>query len=212
MSKFLFSIPVVAACGFASAAMAQDNTVYLLQDNRAAESQGNVLTIDQSGASNALLAGDELGTAPAIQVGDDNSAEITAEGENVSVLFAQGAPNNPAFGNSATIGLDGTNLVASLEQLGEGNQGSVFVTGLNNSGTLLQDGIGNEGTLSVDGVSNTGTLIQTGNRNVMNLAVDGTNTNVTYEIVGSDFQPVNSGPVVFSNAGTVSITQTGPTR
>lgn len=209
-ARFLMFSAVVAA----GPVLGQDNELYLLQDSTSSPSQSNTLFVDQSLASSSLVAGDMAGDVPATQVGGGNSGDIVVSGENVSVLFSQGAVDAPAFGNTASVTASGANVVATLGQTGLGNSATLSIganaTTIDSSGTLIQTGNGNAGALSVDGTNMAGTLIQTGNNNVSDFAVSGRDSNVTYEIIGNGLSTASTGPSVFTNAGTVTVRQSVP--
>ncbi len=204
----------LALASLATQAVAQSNELYLLQDSGRAAGESNTLFVDQSLARDSLVAGDLGGDRPATQVGGGNSGEIVAAGQDVSVLFAQGAAGTPAFGNSASVTATGSNLVATLGQFGIGNVGTLSLGAnaptVGSAATLLQQGDRNRGTLSVDGRNVSGTLIQTGDGIASGLSVRGVDTAVTYQIIGTNVAPAGAGPSVFSNAGTVTVRQTVP--
>ncbi|MEY8837801.1 hypothetical protein AB9K41_02045 [Cribrihabitans sp. XS_ASV171] len=152
------------------------------------------------------LAGNEAGTDPARQIGGGNVGEITFEGDFAQVTFNQISTSSVSgLGNSATI--TGGELAAiGLEQLGYGNTGIIEVSGIGNAGGLSQKGNDNFGKVIVSGTGNSGQLNQVGDRNTYTLQVGGTSTDVTYTQVGNDLSSSVS-PSVFSNGGTVVITQ-----
>lgn len=201
-------ISVVAALSLASmVAAGSGNVIYLEQGN--GTSTGNELFIDQRNATDSLVAGAPNGRKPARQLGDNNSGEIILEGVGSTVYFSQNN-NLPGslLGNSATI-FGGELASIVLKQVGSMNTGEITVTGINNSAGLQQIGDGNDGNVDVSGSNNSGTLIQRGNQNSFSLVVAGDSTSVIYRQIGNGLSAVNgTGPTVFSNGGTVQITQT----
>ncbi|MEH6833123.1 MULTISPECIES: hypothetical protein [Falsihalocynthiibacter] len=186
------------------------NYLYLVQDTQDSL-LGNTLQIDQSLATNSSVAGSLNGFMPALQLGGGNSANITVENERATVLLNQDNSLAPSLsGNAATI-FGGELAVVALEQLGSGNLGNIEVTGRGNIGSLSQTGDRNNGSVLVSGTSNSGTLNQVGNDNTYGLSVSGSATNVTFNQVGNNMTATGS-PTVFSNAGTVVITQTTLSR
>lgn len=212
-SLVLAGFPIVASAG-------DNNRVDLLQS--ATGSIGNTLTIDQSNADNSLVAGDPLaiqgalGESPAQQIGDDNTATLTLEGDGTRAFLEQGQIGNPAFGNEVSAFIAGLAGLGMIQQLGADNFASLTVTSESSTspsdGAIFQDGNRNRGTLTVEGINVSGTLRQVGDDNVNNLSVSGQNSSVEFTQEGTGI--VNSGNSgspgvsVYTNAGNVSITQT----
>jgi len=190
-----------------SAISGDANTVFIVQDSK--EGPGNSLTIDQTEATNSLVAGDIDGFEPARQTGSGNEADITLDGEGGFVLLNQNSVGAlVSNGNSATL-FGGELATVILEQTGFGNVGSINVTGRDSTGILRQTGDLNDGSVVVTGTNSTGELIQNGDRNNYTLTVDGNNTSVIFTQDGNGVAPANGvGPSVFSNGGTVIINQT----
>lgn len=189
--------------------MAGDNNVAILLQV-ATGSLGNTLSIDQSGASGSLLAGDLLGATPAMQVGDGNRAAVVVTGTEGSAALMQGSQLTPAIGNSAEVTVAGIGGTAALQQFGAGNiaELDVLSTGAA-SGSVLQIGSLNDARLRVEGGNVSGRLVQIGNANTNDLTVGGPGAqdiSVTFTQIGAGLN--NSGAQVFTNAGAVQITQT----
>lgn len=216
VSCLLAAVPMFALAG-------DNNRVDLLQS--ATGNLGNTLTVDQSGADNSLVAGalgseNPLVLTPAQQVGDGNEAMLTLTGDGARMFLQQGQSiDNPGIGNEAIAVIAGRTGLGVIQQLGSDNFASLNVTSqdatLPSDGSIFQDGQGNSGTLTVEGLNVSGTLRQIGNDNVNTLAVTGENTSVEFIQEGTglvnnglgDFAAV-PGISVFSNAGSVTITQT----
>ncbi len=182
-----------------------ENSVYLLQETSPTGGLGNTLTVNQSSASNSLVAGNTSRTRPAIQRGTSNSGTITVAKKNANVIFLQGNLNPTSSWNSATVNITGADALALLQQNGLNNTGLIEVSGRWASGSLIQIGEGNNGTVTVSGESSSGLLVQDGDKNVYSLNVSG--GDVSYTIIGSGVTSSTS-PQVYSNGGTVTITQT----
>lgn len=191
------------------AALADNNQIFLRQQNVTGSSSGNTISIDQSKALGSLIAGNELGTLPAQQVGSSNQGTVVDQSQASTVLFSQGNASDPATGNIGTInlGLNGSGLFASLSQLGSLNEATINLSGSDNSASINQIGNDLVGAVSVSGSDTSGTLNQTGNGQEFELTVSGDGTNVTYNLLGNNIGAV-TGPTVFSNAGTVTVTTT----
>lgn len=199
---------VSVICSCATMATAGDgNKVFLLQESGGGS--GNNLVIDQSNASNSIVAGDELGLDPAEQIGGGNSAEITLEGENSTVLFSQNsAGTGGLLGNTALVSGNALATIV-LDQNGSGNFGEINVSGQGGTGVLRQTGNDNEGSVFVTGEQALGELNQIGDGNSFTVRVEGDNTTAIYTQVGDNLTtPSGVGASVFSNAGgTVIINQ-----
>ncbi|WP_141101989.1 hypothetical protein [Oceanicola sp. 22II-s10i] len=186
-----------------------DNTLVILQESTAG-AFGNTLTVDQSQAFGSTIAGNEQGTAPAVQSGFGNNATVTLEGEGANVVLLQ---SNPAIDGTAadvnSANLSGGALTSILvNQNGIGNFGDVDVFGVGASGTLVQNGNGNWGSVDVLGNGVSGSLNQNGNDNELGIQVSGSaGTSVTYIQNGNGLTAATL-PQVYSNGGTVTITQT----
>lgn len=187
-----------------AAAHAGENNVLFIEQDAVGTGIGNTLFVDQSSASDSLVAGDLDGNAAALQRGG-NTASVTLDGIGAAVALNQVNPTGAAF-NTATI--EGGTLASILiDQQGVGNNGTLNVGAGDNTGQLFQIGNGNTGVVSVDGQDSSGTLRQVGNDNTSDLVVSGTGVSVDYTQNGNGL--TSSVPAqVFSNAGTVTITQT----
>lgn len=200
---------LAAAVVFWTPALAgNDNTLFILQDS-ASGGIGNTLFVDQSQADGSTVAGDRFGTTPATQQGFGNTANVTLTDELASVVLFQ---NNPATSGSVTdvnrATLSGGALsTIILYQDGIGNIGAIDVNGQGSTGSLSQIGNNNNGSVSVLGSNATGELFQQGNNNDLGVEVRGAGTSVTYTLIGNNVTPATQ-PVVVSNGGTVTITQT----
>lgn len=204
---------LVLLFGAALPAHAGDNNRAFLQQV-ATGPLGNTLTLDQSDASGALLAGDRLSLTPALQVGQDNVADIRFEqdgsgmNENSIVLLTQGQIAGPGMGNSADVVVSGLAAFAAIRQLGSDNSANMTVASENAilpaSGTILQIGNSNSANLDVSGTDVSGTINQFGSNNSNGLSVGGVSTNVTFNQFGNNG---TAAPQVFSNAGNVVINQ-----
>jgi hypothetical protein len=208
---------IAAACILAGAAWADGNTVYLSQMG-----DGNVITVDQSAASNSIVRGAQgpngVGGGPAAQIGTGNSASITVTdaGTESDVSFFQRNPSG-GTGNSAFVEVGALAgvlssqplaAVASLFQAGDGNHSSISVTGPGSEGAVTQIGTDNDADLSVTGTRASGTILQRGNGNVLGVEVTGNDMVVAYEQVGDNIGTDSTVPVrVFSTAPQVLIRQ-----
>lgn len=196
----------VLAVGLAAAPLgAQDNSLYILQDNSTG-GMSNTLSVDQSAATLS-----EVGTAelPAEQLGSGNAAEISIVGLGSSVSLSQQSVDTNVDGNSVSLDLIGTGLIGAVLQNGSGNTGTLTVRGTGAAASLIQEGNANTGEVLVTGNGTSGTLRQVGDRNDTTLNVGGAGTNVTYNVIGNGLTNVVP-PSVTSNGATVTVTQTGP--
>lgn len=225
---FRKSLVICALAACAAPAVAQNNEASLEQ-----RGSGNELTIDQTNAVGSSVGGltIERLTPPVagfvrplianalsinvppsqrtLQLGSDNQAaiDISSSGGN--------APNDVGMVqsgvlNSATVNLDGSGLLASIAQAGFDNEATLNLRDSGSRGTIVQVGTGNEAELRVSG-GNEGYVGQFGNRNnAGTVTVEGPDAAVTYIQIGNNLQPAsNTGVSVFTNAGAVTITQTG---
>lgn len=194
-------------CLGASMAMAADgNQIYILQQSPLGIDSNNTLNVDQSAASGSTVAGAfgaAARTTPALQDGIDNSGNIEISGAGGQVAFLQ-----EGIGNDATVSLSSALGMAFLQQDGNANSASLTVDPLGYSGAIQQIGSGNRGGLIVSGKGASGTLVQNGNNNAMDMTVSGIGATVSYTFNGNNMAPAGTGPVVISNGGSVTITQT----
>lgn len=210
-----------ASVGLGSAAISGDgNQIYILQQNPAGIASGNTLEVDQSNATNSLIAGSFatntslLGTgllgiglnpalSPAVQDGVNNVGQITISGTGGQVVFLQTGTDN-----SATVTLSSALGMAMLEQNGTNNTATLTVDPLAIRGDIQQFGKNNLADLTVSGKGASGALVQKGDNNQFGFTVTGTNTTASYTAIGNNMAPAGTGPVVISNGGAVTITQT----
>ncbi|WP_139196210.1 hypothetical protein [Salinihabitans flavidus] len=190
----------------------ENNTVNLLQSST--DGIGNTLSIDQSGASNSLLAGPPDGSSQALQIGGGNQATLTIEGDGGQMLLQQGTVDQPGFGNTALAMISGLGGLGTIIQDGSGNSAEMQLTSNDAlqpaTGSIGQFGNGNNASLNVFGANVNGEITQQGNNNTETLTVNGSNTSVSYTQVGNGMTPTAASPgvSVFTTAGSVSITQT----
>ena len=200
-------LSATAVALLAGPAAAQNNSLYILQDNSTG-GMSNTITVDQSLASRS-----EVGTsaAPVLQLGSGNEAEVTVIGSGSRVALSQRsvASTSTVEGNTVTLDLVGTTLLGSVSQTGFGNRGVLSASGANAAASLVQEGNLNTGAVSVMGRDASGTLRQVGDRNETALDVRGTGTSVIYNVIGNGLAATVP-PSVVSNGATVTITQTGP--
>lgn len=182
------------------------NSVDLLQISTG--QTGNTLSIDQSDASNSVLAGDRLSLTPARQVGDANTAALTiGDGDGGRIGFGQSG-----VANDAIVSILGDNALGLVQQTGLGNAANLSVTSLDGTspaeGVINQLGNRNTAALTVRGINTSGTLVQIGSGNSNALNVDGSDASVVFTQIGRNLtNPGGEGVSVFTN-GSVSITQT----
>ncbi|MEL7300390.1 MAG: hypothetical protein AAFM92_08410 [Pseudomonadota bacterium] len=204
VSKFAPLLPASAALIFsASLAVAENNSVFLLQTNPTNGAPGNTISITQELASSSSVG---LQDAPVVQDGSGNSADITVQNDaNAETLFAQGILAPSLDGNLSALGGQGIDALVGLTQTGNGNAANIVVNGLGAQGLVEQDGNGNLADLTVEGQGASGTLLQRGDNNDSTLSVQG--ATVTLIVEGNNLTNT-VGPSVVSNGGTVIITQT----
>lgn len=170
-------VPVFLACAFAAAtAQADNNSIIVLQEAEAGAAVGNTLRVDQSGATNSLVAG--AGLAAGTNLATLSPSNLL-DGSEVLVGTVEGGllqrlPLAPATqqgtGNSATIDVLGDGSFVGLSQTGSGNAGTLTANG--GTALLFQNGTGNQGTIDVTGGA-LGSLVQEGNRNTGTVEVVG---------------------------------------
>lgn len=187
-----------AFLAFCSASAADENKLFITQDNTLAGALGNTLFVDQSAADGSTVMG----------VPDDillNNTGPTAIDPASLPALQRGS------GNAATVELSGAFSIGMLSQVGNDNAAVIDVSGNGSTGAVRQVGHRNEGEVNVTGNSLTGILIQNGSDNRQALNV--TNANVVWTQNGSNI--VQDGgsaeavsPSVVSNGGTVIVTQT----
>lgn len=205
MRRLAFSAFLIGSVAGTTLFAGDNNSVDLLQISTG--QIGNTLSIDQSDANNAVLAGDRLAITPARQLGDGNVADLTIAGEGGQIGFGQSGQ-----ANAATVSILGANGFGQIEQLGNLNNATLNVDSGSLTapadGLIAQFGNRNTATLNVRGTNASGELIQVGSGNTNTLTVDGPDASVVFTQVGRNLTNAGvNGVEVFTN-GSVSITQT----
>lgn len=190
----------------AGTAAAQNNAILIDQGNPRGGDVGNTLFVDQTGASNSLVAGIETGQPQDILQLDP---EITPLALGPVSNFDSEAPAVQfGSGNSASITLSGDGVIAGLSQLGNDNDAVMNISGLGAAGTIFQDGNGNEADLLVLSDRGRGELVQIGNDNDTELAVTGgPNASVSFTIEGNGVSTSVPASVSSFTGGQVTIIQ-----
>lgn len=205
---FTLRIPVIAsaaALGMVLPVLAGDNNILFIEQDAASGGLGNSLFVDQSLASESVVAGDAAGSAPARQSGGNNAGEIALEGAGAMVIFSQ--VNTDPFAGANTATIEGGSLASVvLRQEGFGNDGALDIGAGGNAGSLTQIGNDNTGAVRVSGTDSTGDLTQIGNANTYTLDVTGNGASVQWNQVGNALGS-NTPAQVTTNAGTVTVTQ-----
>ncbi|WP_412504386.1 hypothetical protein [Roseovarius sp. SYSU LYC5161] len=173
------SLTAALSLGAGGAAVAgSGNNAFVIQETPPNVSDGNSLSIDQSGASNSSVAGvsrnsvdpndatNIISLAPA----PDETQFLSIEDPLIS-FDPNGAATQSGIGNSASI-VAGSDTQVGMFQSGDYNDGSIDA----GSGQVLlyQEGNNNSGTLSTAGGASRASLLQEGNNNVGTVAVVGT--------------------------------------
>lgn len=211
------SFGMIAAVGVAvcaSSAYADSNNILVLQ-----EGDGNRLSVDQSAASNSVVAGYSDWSAPlvsdlaaALQLGDDNQIDVTVTGGTGSmVLFRQDTNNAIGLGNRGFVTASEGAILVTLDQLGVGNEAALAVQGAS-TGTISQTGNGNTAGIAIDGAGSTVGIVQEGNGLLASLEA-GSGQNVTITQIGNPSAgDVNPAFVdVYENLTGINIVQYFPT-
>lgn len=202
----------LCACAFAvfgGTVFAGDgNQIYILQQNTSGFAIGNTLEVDQSQASGSIVAGTfdpvtDGAPQPALQDGINNIGRLVISGNAGQAVLLQSGT-----GNDASLTLSGALGMAALEQSGISNIASLTVEGNDAKGIIQQDGNRNDGQLTVSGAGASGKLVQQGNDNQFGFSVIGPNASGTYTAIGNNMTPAGAAPMVISNGGSVTITQT----
>lgn len=207
-----------------------NNVLKIFQTSPHGAIEGNILSSDQSLATDSLVSGPtqqmiedalagtldigdlyrmDQATAPsARQTGQGNVATLTIEGDGGQLLLLQDNSAGGTVGNSAQLSAFGADSLGAVLQIGDGNDASLTV-GSGATGLIAQNGSGNSNSLTV-GSGGSGEIIQNGNGNTFSTSV-AANTSATITQNGNNLSPTGvTGMQVFSTApGTVSITQTG---
>lgn len=197
--------------GGASAQSLGGNTINLLQDAIGSGDGGNTLTLDQSGAAGALLAGSSDGLLPALQIGGGNFADVTMRASDGQLLLSQtNTGTGPGSGNTLTALIEG-NGFGQLAQTGQGNLADLVIlsgAGISSIGGIEQIGLDNEARLTVRDGAAEGRIVQDGNYNRTELVVQGAGTvgTITQRGIGNGTgEPIQ----VISNGAIVHIIQGG---
>ena len=151
---------------------------------------------------------------PASQIGVNNRASITLEGNDGAVFLQQGT--NPTQGdNVATVdvtsGLTGGSFAAIIQD-GSNNTAAATINGSLSEANILQRGDNNNGTVSV---GNSGLQVDNVNASLSQIG-DGNNTELqvtgitageySYTVIG-DNTSTSVPAVIVTNGASVSITQ-----
>lgn len=190
------------------AALAQNNQILIEQIAPVGASVGNTLIVDQSAASNSLVAGAPNGQNFELLVDQGTTTTGTIDGNTINVFSAEETATQFGSGNRASIALRDNGTVAGLEQIGNGNFATIDVSGDNAFGSIIQQGDRNRGTLTVAEAGGLGELIQIGNDNDTVLSVAGNpNSAVSFTVQGNGVTTNVPASVVTSSGGQVTIIQ-----
>lgn len=207
------------------------NEVLVWQESPNGTVHGNMLSIDQSAASDSLVTGinaNSVGLLPSLalqasgvnpllatQRGEGNAAtlKLTGTGGEIQLLQASN-PLMPwvvggAGGNNTASVTAETNDLAAVIQVGSQNSAEMTLLG-NSSGLISQLGNNLSAGLNV-GAGGTGRIIQIGNNSSTGLVDVVAGANVTVTQIGNNISPVSPTAVQVvstSNPGAISITQT----
>ncbi len=202
----------------AGASLAQDGNVLIVEQDGA----GNELRVDQSAATNSLVAGVPdsgdfgLSLDPASDTGSfvvtgAASQSATANGSNTITILEQDrgtAATQAGLDNTADITLTGNSSFAGLEQLGVGNDATIRADGYFSGGIIVQQGNENIGSVTVDSDGAFGELIQLGNGNEQGFTVSGSpNASVSFTVQGNNTSTTIPANVVTNAGGQVTIVQ-----
>lgn len=169
----------LAALVVATAATADDNTIYLLQSSPdQGVLSGNLIEIDQSNSLFSQLGSED---APLMQEGLQNQAKITVEGAGAQVTLSQ--RNTQTDGNMAEI-MTYNGADANLLQEGSLNDATIVLDGQSLTGSLSQEGDNNTGTLLAVGNNASASLRQIGSNLVGRLEVEAYDATVQYTMQG----------------------------
>ena len=197
----------------AAPAFAGGNQLFLLQQSPPGATEGNVLTVDQTQATDSRGGGVEGSFA--------QTDELTVY--DARALFDPDAPvplTQRGERNEATVLMSGVGGIALLTQqgvdggFGSDNRGLIEVFGNDSVGILAQFGSNNEGIVRIgaDGApvnNSAGTVIQRGNDNDLELQVQSNDTSVVYEQIGNGMTSTEAVQVFNSGSGgVITITQT----
>ena len=204
------------ACALTGAAFAQDGNVIIIEQISDGGG-GNTLIVDQSKASNSLVAGVPsdnpfgLSNDPITDTGNFIVFGATAGGQNaVTTVSGDSRATQDGSLNSAVITLAGNGSFAGLEQFGVDNKATINVTGDFAGGIIVQDGDDNIGSVSVQENGGFGELIQLGDGNETSFAVSGSpDASVSWTIEGNNVSTSANIPasIVTNSGGQVTIVQ-----
>lgn len=231
VSSLSVAAAVVGVIAIAGGSQAGDgNVIHIRQESPAGSPVGNSLSIDQSGASNSLVAGPSLpallpylgltldaaassSLRPAFQRGEGNEATVTMTGDGGSLLLLQDtSPGTPlqmpgsGTSNVAVVTTTGAALGAVI-QMGTGNNAGLVLD--NSRGLIGQFGTNLRANLDVEAGGN-GQIIQIGNRSTAELSVPA-GASATYVQMGNDLGTAGQTGVqviTTTNPGTITINQT----
>lgn len=215
----LCTAALLVGAGIAAAGDGNSADILQVQDSSLGE-EGNSLSLDQTDASNSIVAGLSIsgeGEGNSISLDISTVEELDSPfGFDVFRLedpFASFDPNRPATqigsGNSADIIAIGDGADIGLYQNGIGNVGTLTANGENALASLFQDGKDNVGNIDVTGKDSQGFLAQIGDDNVTSLNVDTDGASVSYTVEGDATNvTVPANVVSSSGSGQITITQT----
>lgn len=214
---------------FVATASAQDGNPIIVSGgntiNVEQSGDSNNLRVDQSAATNSLVAGVPSLTGGVSQGEDFGRSldpnqdgnffvfgDVQTSPESNSNLLTLLGPDTKATQrgdrNSADITLDGNRSFAGLEQFGNENVAAIDVDGDNAGGIIVQNGNNNDGTVTVEGGGAFGELIQIGDSNETAFTVSGdSSANVSFTVQGSGITTNIPASVVTSSGGQVTIVQ-----
>lgn len=216
----LCTAALLVGAGIAAAGDGNSADILQVQDSSLGDA-GNSLSLDQTGASNSIVAGlsiPEEGDGNSISLDDISTGEELDSPSGFDVFrlddpFESVDPYRPATqigsGNSATITAIGDGADIGLYQNGIGNVATLTADGDSASASLFQSGDDNNGTVTVTGKDSRGFLAQIGDDNVTSLNVDTDGASVSYTVEGDATNSTLPANVVSSSgSGQITITQT----
>ena len=176
-----------------------------------------------SDRANAITQTGDAATANVQVVGDENAFSISQNasngpGQNDASLTVEGDFNTADIRQSNDFG-DGFSNTARLSQTGNGNTGAIVQTvapGMlvagGNFGVITQTGDDNEALIEQTGADNSAMIGQDGDGNRGAILQDGEGLSALLIQKGSalDYTINQTGCVISSGCGAVSVTQTGP--
>jgi len=229
----LAAASAICASVVAGADAGDGNRATVLQISPPGSTQGNVLVLDQSAASNSILTGvpltgtlagtlsgtfmpsNQLYGMAATQAGEGNSAHITLTGDGATAQLLQTTDNGEGAaslggGNRATM-LVSSAAVAGLVQIGSGNEASLSV---NPHASAWVSQIGNGNLVSDLSVGSGGEAVvsQTGDHNTTGAIIVPSGVTLNYSQTGNGLSPANGNgvQVIYSGApGAITISQQG---